>query len=316
MQHRSLWSESLAVAMIYVMLLAPMLGIASQTHAAPLIFEGQGTGNYPSYGNSPHGQTLESLWGITDAAIIELKPANGVEVHFATHIGTGSVEGMWEETDRVLIDSQTILFLTETDPPYPASATIEVFVVSGTLYGEENASTPINGVVRATTVDWMMESLEPETVPTMLVLAQHSTIAQANQLVENVRDAEPYDPQLPQITCYSSWVGNNGFQCCALRNVLDRRISGCWSIFKAAVIACIGTGFMTAAGCFVGCIKLIRGASAKGCAIFCGIVFAVATAGCIWAASLLRDACIANAEAEYIRDLAVNGCWPPPPDTP
>lgn len=310
MQRKSSWLESLSVALVYVLLLAPMV-VIHQAMAVP-VPDGPGGPSRPTYENSPHGQTIDSLWGIDDPAMLELfdldaSGSGDVRVQSDAQISGGS----WTAVDDLFVGSDLVPIELGTNPPLLGTLLREASLVAGELSSPGNDPIAVVGMLVSATLEYDESEIEPATLYTLQIVSQHASAAAAEEFVDGMRDAEPYDPNAPELQCVSLWVGNDGFECCVLEKSLAAKKRACRYELLADLLVCVGIGTGAGIACLGVCLQAAP-AAFTACGIICGIVLAAGIVGCFFAAMFDYTACLANADAWYIEALVENGCWPPP----
>lgn len=114
-----------------------------------------------------------------------------------------------------------------------------------------------------------------------------------------------------------NWRGFNGVECCRFEAALNLRLDGCESGYWAALLACV-VGSLTIAcpatwACMKACIPICSTVFAcKLCVGACGIAGLATLVGAMYLCAKIaqhnRSTCRANAMADYVVNLASNGC--------
>ncbi len=273
------------------------------------------------YKTSAHGTTIKDLFDITSEALVEL---TNIDVNGSGDISvwtdpdsleTPDGSGTWTLSDELFVTSDVETFVTETDPVYFGTIGYSGSLVAGTMTAPGETPIAVVGLQVTTTVEYVNHEIEPVESTQIHVASRHGTIAEAEDKVDEMREAQDFDPDSPTPMCVDpSWIGNNGVECCAFYAMLQWSLKSCMYHHLAAITAClIGLGGGIA-GCFATCVKTLVPSTftVKGCLIGCSMLGLAAFVVCLIGAAALRAACIADAHAQYIRDLQENGCYPPP----
>jgi hypothetical protein len=123
------------------------------------------------------------------------------------------------------------------------------------------------------------------------------------------------EPPGDVITCKSDWIGNDGYQWCALSAALAQKRIACAAHFRSAIATCLiafGAGFLA---CLGGCLLAFPPPTPHSllwCSLICGLLNILGALLCVLEAYERYNACLAETDAWYYETLADHGCWPPP----
>jgi hypothetical protein len=291
-------------------------------------------GSRMSYKHTAHAQTICKLWGVESTGALTLEnegaywsvdmwtdplvPSGGTLTE-VPEVPYGS--GQFVKSNECFLGSRSESFMSDTQPAYIGLLFCDLYLYSGTLTAtvdDEPTSLHVVGAVSVYSAEYFNYEVDHTDVRMMTVARVFESQADADEFVDTIAEGVNYDPDDP-INCQSTWIGNDGYQCCMLAKFLSKAQLACASEYATAIMECLWVALGAAAAAAGVCLGAVAIAAAgiigvKICLMLVGFVGIAAFAMCVAGAALSYDACLLRAENDYLINLHKTGCDVTQPD--
>ena len=253
--------RTVSVAMAYILVFGPLVPLRQATADPP---PDSPASHLTDYENSDHAAVIDTLWGVTQPAVLELGDDGGVDVWTDwADPAEPDAQGAYQSAASVLLDGRATPFVVEPEPGtvYFGYVYEEAHLVAGALTSPAG-SVSFLGVLSITTVEYGNHEIDPVTVRAINILAQTASVAEASAQLGEISERPPADPGEeaeeadPLLQCRSmDWHGNDGFDCCQLYDDYGISRSICKRTVKACLIGCSVVAVVTVIKCAYGALQ-------------------------------------------------------------